>query len=150
MKAIIFSVVTLCFVSYNSYPTELRLELFDGLPSYIHISEVLVSPSVFYENDKDMNNAGHKHRIIIITSGIYSNVYLDKLSLNVEGDVSKQIWSRRIDLTKLYSEYSLTEESDNFVIFEWVDNASFTFKVSDIMFIAIISEDENTIQVIEV
>lgn len=143
------SLFFLLYANYSFYHDKLRLGLIDEKPDCLYISEVLVSPSVFYENIIDEYNAGHKYRIIIILSGIYSNVYIDMISLNVEGDVSKQNWSRKIELRKLYKEYSLTEESNHLEVLRWVDNSSFTFELSDIKFIAYIVEGGSAIQVIK-
>lgn len=146
---ILLSIFFLFYANHDFYQEKLRLGLTDEKPDCLYISDVVVSPSVFYENIVDEYNAGFKYRIITILSGIYSNVYIDKISLNVEGDVSKQLWSRKIELRKLYREYSLTEESNHLEAIRWVDNSSFTFKFSDMNFIAYIVEEGSAIQVIK-
>jgi hypothetical protein len=146
---ILLSIFVLFYANHDFYQEKLRLGLTDEKPDCLYISDVVVSPSVFYENIVDEYNAGFKYRIITILSGIYSIVYIDKLSLNVEGDVSKQHWSRKIELRELYRKYSLTEESNHLEAIRWVDNSSFTFNLSDMNFIAYIVEEGSAIQVIK-
>jgi len=147
MKNILLSIILVIFSNSCFSQNKLTLRLIDKVPDYISITEVLVSPPVFYENIMDEYNAGHKYRVITTLSGIYGAVYIDRVSLNVEGGVNKQDWSRKIELRKLYEEYSLSEETDNVGMLNWMDNCSFTFELSGLKFAAFIMEEGSIIQV---
>lgn len=148
MKNILVFLLLVVFGHCSFSQESIKLGLTDREPRFLSVIDVYVSPSVFYDKVLDENEAGLKHRLIVTLSGIYSTVYLDKILLNIEGGINKQKWSRKLELRQLYSQFSLSEETDHLEFVRWVDANTFMFKIDSFKFKAKIIDDENILEIL--
>lgn len=148
MKNILVFLLLVVFGHCSLSQESIKLDLTDRELRFLSVVDVYVGPSVFYDKILDENEAGLKHRLIVTLSGIYSTVYLDKILLNIEGGVNKQKWSRKLELRQLYSQFSLSEETDHLEFVRWIDVNTFVFKIDRFKFEAQIADDESTLVIL--
>lgn len=148
MKSV-FIILALTLLGHHGEAQEsFKVDLIEREPCFLSVVNVYASPPVYDEKIVYEYEAGYMHRLIVIMSGIYSSVYVDKLILDVEGGVSKRKWSRVIDLRQLYSHFSLSEETDHLEFVQWDGVDKFSFKMYKFDFEAQIVEDENVLEVL--
>jgi hypothetical protein len=148
MKNILVFLLLVVFGHCSFSQESIKLNLTDREPCFLSVVNVYVSPSVYDEKIVDEHEAGYKHRLIVILSGIYSTVYIDKIILDVEGGVNKQKWSRELELGQLYSRFSLSEETVHMKLIQWIDVDKFTFKMGRFNFEAKIVDNENILEIL--
>ncbi len=125
----------------------IKLPLRDKALKYNYVTEVYTSPSVYQNKIVDDYDAGYKQRLIITLSEIYTTVYIDKLKLDVEGGITECVWSRRMDMTKLYESFSLSYKTDHIKNIKWTSVNSFAFEISGHKLNAIITENEDFVMI---
>lgn len=125
----------------------LKLRLIESELHFIGFYSLVSGPSLYFEDPIDDYNGGYKHRVFVSFYGIYSVVFIDKISLNIEGGPEKMFWFRKLNLDPLYSKYSFSEETDHFSILEWIDSDSFTFRISHNDFLGVLKDDGEWLEV---
>jgi hypothetical protein len=99
-------------------------------PSYISITDVLVAPGHYFSEPESDYYAGFKYRAIITMSEIYSRLYIEKITLDIEGSTMKILWSKEIDVKTILGFYSLSQETTAIEDFCWQNFNTFRFSIA--------------------
>ena len=94
---------------------------------YASITSLVVSTPYYYKPIKSDNNAGYKYRAIITTSEIYTELYVEKIKLDVEGGIVDIEWSKKINTRSILDSYGMSSETSQISGIIWKDENSFTF-----------------------
>jgi len=128
------------------------LEDFNVIEGFLWITDIYVSPLVFYDDNADVYDEnysiGYKYRLIITLSEIYTSAYIDKLILGMEGHIEKQEWSKDINWFEICDKFNLSYETSNIKTVKWINSSSFSFQVtnSKSLFVGIIKEKDNKVE----
>lgn len=143
---LIIALVILCGCKSSQHDS-IKLRLIDSEVDFIAFYSLVSGPQFFFESVDDFHHAGYGHRVFKSFYEIFSVVFIDRISIDIEGGASEMLWFRELDLEPLYEKYSFYEESDHFVLLEWIDSDSFTFEISDKKFQGVIMEDGKWVEV---
>ena len=72
---------------------------------------------------------GEFYRLIITTSGIYNEIYIEKGIESENGGGTKIIWKRLVNENDLYSNFDLTGEFSGIKFIKWNSWNSFTLRI---------------------
>lgn len=117
---------------------EMKMEI--KKPKYISISDVIVAPAFFFESAKSDYYAGYKYRAIVTISEIYASLYIEKITLDIEGSNMEIEWSRKVKILDIFDAYQLSQETTQINDIKWLDVDSFTFLLGDMKFVGKISD----------
>ena len=144
---LLFFFLVLSCSSKNIQNETLELRLIEAEIDFLSFYSLNSGQAKFYENITDNYNAGYRYRVFTSLYGIYCVVFIDKISLNVEGGYNELLWFRKLDLGALYSRYSFHEEVDCFNFLEWTENNKFLFRIRERKFLGEIDENGEWLEV---
>jgi hypothetical protein len=74
---------------------------------------------------------GISFRLIITTSDIYNNIYIEKITYGMEGCCKKIVYKKEIPLSDIFKRFKLNGERSGVEFVKWLNPTSFELKIYD-------------------
>ncbi len=132
MKSIMLILIVLSIsCSCIGMPKGLRVQLKEQNANYPSICNIHVAPDHYYENSDDDSNAGMRYRVVVTLSEIYYSLFIEKITIDIEGSPVNIVWSKKIDINSLIEHLGLSQETTMVGKVVFSDYSNFTFLLGD-------------------
>jgi hypothetical protein len=121
-------VICLFLVQFASYGQEFNFKTKQENQDYYAYITYLSQGPIDWLTETVDNVDGYSYRFIIVTSEIYENLYIEKISLGYEGNSKKLLFKRKIPLDEVFQKFGVEGERSGIEFIKWIDFTSFIIR----------------------